>query len=237
MTTGIYVLYWAKQDLTYIGQSQNIELRFKEHIRKLKVSSHTNYKVQNTYNLYGHPELIVVESCSLEESNHREVYWTEEFDSLHGTNGLNIIEAGRVGHGCFSNSSKYSKLQILLAFRVLYSKSYENPEIVANRIGINKATFTGIKSGKNHLWLKDKYPNSYRKMCELNSTRRSECRVKRYQEILDIPILISPTNEEYPVINQNAFARLHNLDSRHVNHVLTGKRKSHKGWKLKKILS
>lgn len=55
MTIGIYALYWEEQDLVYVGQSQDIARRFTEHKRKLKNTSHTNYKVQAAYNLYGIP--------------------------------------------------------------------------------------------------------------------------------------------------------------------------------------
>ena len=37
--------------------------------------------------------------------------------------------------------------------------------------------------------------------------------------------------------NQNEFARQHGLDNSHINSCLNGKRKSHKGWRFKKILS
>jgi len=37
--------------------------------------------------------------------------------------------------------------------------------------------------------------------------------------------------------NQLEFARQHGLDDRHINHCLNGKRKFHKGWRFKRILS
>jgi len=37
--------------------------------------------------------------------------------------------------------------------------------------------------------------------------------------------------------NQNEFARQHGLDNSHINSCLNGKRKSHKGWRFKRITS
>lgn len=60
MTIGIYSLYWEEQDLIYIGQSQNIERRFTEHLYKLKNNTHTNYKVQKAYITYGLPSTNIL---------------------------------------------------------------------------------------------------------------------------------------------------------------------------------
>ena len=117
MTTGIYSLYWEKQDLVYIGLSQNIERRFKDHLNTLKNNKHTNYKVQNTFNNYGEPKLIIIEECIIEELNDKEIFWTKEFNSIN--NGLNIIEAGQAGFGTNSSNSKYSKEQIIEALDLL----------------------------------------------------------------------------------------------------------------------
>ena len=42
MTMGIYALYWQEQDLIYIGQSKEIERRFKDHLRELEACIHCN---------------------------------------------------------------------------------------------------------------------------------------------------------------------------------------------------
>lgn len=99
MAIGIYALYWEEQDLIYIGQSQNIERRFSEHIYKLTNTKHTNYKVQNAYNLYGLPVLNILEQCEISELNTLEISYTKEFNGLDKHRGLCLIEAGNVGWG------------------------------------------------------------------------------------------------------------------------------------------
>ena len=92
MTIGIYALYWEEPDLVYIGQSKDIEARFYEHERLLKVGKHPNYKVNRAYNNYGLPEFFIIEKCGLNELNNLEIKWMAECSSLE--NGLNITREG-----------------------------------------------------------------------------------------------------------------------------------------------
>jgi group I intron endonuclease len=47
------------------------------------------------------------------------------------------------------------------------------------------------------------------------------------------PLLLSPDGEEYNIVNMKEHCRIFSLDERHMQTVLTGKKLSHKGWKLK----
>ena len=53
MTCGIYKIYCKENNRTYIGSSNNIERRFKEHISNLKNNKHINNYLQNSWNKYG----------------------------------------------------------------------------------------------------------------------------------------------------------------------------------------
>lgn len=53
MTCGIYKIYCKINDRTYIGSSNNIERRFKEHVSNLRNNRHTNKYLQNSWNKYG----------------------------------------------------------------------------------------------------------------------------------------------------------------------------------------
>ena len=158
---GIYALWFEKSSMVYIGQSQNIESRYTEHLYKLKNNRHTNYRVKDEYVKYGAPELVILEKCSIGYLNDLEVIWTAEFNSIK--EGLNIIEAGEVGYGANSNSSKYSKIQLLRVFSLLYKTDLMQTEI-AKKTGVNRSSVSDIKNGNSHLWLKDVYPAKYIKM-------------------------------------------------------------------------
>jgi len=232
MTIGIYALYWENEDLVYIGQSQNILVRFKEHISKLGRHTHSNYKVQDTYNTFGKPSLVVLQICKVEELNYLEEFWTKEFDSLHGDCGLNIIEAGEVGYGVHSNSSKYSKMQILTCFKLLSSSRYIGHVEISNITKLPIHVVSGINSGKCHLWLKDKYPHKYGKLISSRSIKR--CTAQSRSKGKCLAILVSPTGEEFEVSNMTQFAIAHGLVRQQINNLVAGTRKQHKGWRLKR---
>ena len=46
---GIYMIKNLKNDNIYIGQSKNIEKRWKEHIKELNGNYHPNKKMQHKY--------------------------------------------------------------------------------------------------------------------------------------------------------------------------------------------
>jgi hypothetical protein len=236
MTIGIYALYWVKQDLVYIGQSKlDIKIRFRQHISLLTKNKHTNYKVQEAYNLYGKPEQILLEACNKEQCDDTEIFWTKEFNSLHGNKGLNIIEAGiPSGWGPTSNSAKYSKLQILKVFRLLYLNTFIPNKDIATIVGVHYQCVTGVLNSKIHCWLKDKYPNSYNKMKALQASKAKLSRYQTNQKVhLMNPVIILSDNIEYEVTNLSNFSREHNLDVSSLCKLLKGKLKTTKGWTLK----
>lgn len=51
---GIYKIVNNATGLCYVGQSQDVKKRIKEHFRLLRWNRHVNSKLQNAYNKYGH---------------------------------------------------------------------------------------------------------------------------------------------------------------------------------------
>ncbi len=227
---GIYLLHWQIQNLMYVGQSIDVLKRFKEHLRKLNSNTHTNYKVTKAFELYGEPILTLLQECSLDKLNELEIYWTKELNSLHGPNGLNIVEGGKAGYGAFANSSKYSKLQVLLAFRSLYTSNYVPRKQTAELLKVSTDLLNDIAKGVVHLWLKEKYPKSYVKMLELKQEKYLISRSQYHNNVRGI--LVSPDGIKFEITNGTSFAKEHGLIPCKVNLLLQGKSKSHKKWKL-----
>ena len=226
---GIYALWFEEPEMIYVGQSQDINRRFTEHLYKLRKDKHTNYKVQNCYLKYGEPELVILETCVIEVLNDLEIIWTTEFNSIK--KGLNIIEAGEVGYGVNSNASKYSKLQILLTFRSLYLTKLTNKEIALN-LGVKPNLVSDIKNKKSHLWLKVIYPNLYNKVLNRTSDYETTLGGKETK-------FISPKGLIFIVSNITKFVRENypkELGSLNFGlaKVRSGNRKQFKGWKLYK---
>ena len=55
---GIYSIKNVKNNKVYIGSSNNIEKRIKDHFRNLKNNRHSNQYLQNAYNKYGNESFI-----------------------------------------------------------------------------------------------------------------------------------------------------------------------------------
>lgn len=228
--SGIYALWWEEQDLVYIGQSSSINRRYTEHLYKMKCGKHTNYKIQELYNVTkAIPELVVLELCTIDRLNDLEVTWTNEFNSL--STGLNIVEPGVVGQGIYANNSKYSLIQILKVFSLLYRSSHSY-EYIARTTKVHIHLVYDIRSMRSHTWLQDKYPIEYANML-LN-------RDKKYSDSRGYPDLISPNGEVYkdikslsdiytndPILSLNINAARNGFYK-----LRKGLKPSYKGWRL-----
>ena len=227
--SGIYALWYEEQDLIYIGQSIDIPRRYKEHIGSLAKGMHSNYKVQDAFNNYGSPELVVLEQTT-GDLNSLEVQWTSEFNSLQS---LNIVEAGSVGHGTNSNHSIYTKIQILRAFRLLYSTSMKYSDI-SKITGVKLSTLKAIVAKNKHNWLLDKYPHLFSKIRGKRDDNRGLDYSCRSGTLL---VFVSPEGREYNVYNVGQFAKQYNLHQPTLMYLVKGARKHHKGWKFLKAVA
>ncbi len=91
---GIYKITSLINDKFYIGSSNNISKRRKEHFSDLRGNKHNNTHLQNIYNKYGEENLIVevIELCSELDQFEREQYF---IDSLNPSiNICKIVEKG-----------------------------------------------------------------------------------------------------------------------------------------------
>lgn len=237
MTCGIYALYWEEQDLIYIGLSQNIEDRFKEHIRDMVRGNHSNYLIQGTYFSYGKPSLTqILEECIISELNSAEVYWTKAFSALKSKVGLCLIEPGNNVYGTNSRNSKYTRRQILKVFSLLYKSTIAHKD-VAKRAKVPKNLVDDIACRSSHLWLRESYPDKYRTLLENKDTRYT----LRNTYKKSYPCIVSPEGTEFNIQNLGEFCREHDdfnsnplkVSKAGISRVLNKTRKSYLGWKLK----
>lgn len=229
MTIGIYLLSFNGTDKVYIGQSINIEKRYKEHLWALP-AGRENAKITKAYSLYGNPTLAILEECTQEYLSVLETQYIHEFDSYH--NGFNSSkEAIPVSRGekhfnsIYTNEKVYSVLQYLIRTPILTARE------IAEELNVTKALVQSISSLVSHCWLKDSYPEDYSK---LETMYHQKTRVSTSHSLKNknnkYPLLKSPTGELFIIDNAAEFSRQHNLNSSHIISVLCGRRKSHKGW-------
>lgn len=227
MKIGIYALRFNNTDKVYIGQSTNIAKRFNEHLRELSAGTHKQ-KLQNAYDEYGAPTLdILIEVDNVAELDTLEAEAIEIFNSVD--NGFNTLHKPGAPNVVGYNSvlAKYSKEEYIEACRLLASTDMLVKDI-ADALDMSEPVVYGIASCKSHTWLATEVPEWYTVVIEKSRTGRY---LKRKKD--DIQTLLAPDGNTYIVNGTYAdFAREHNIDRNGISRVLSGTRKSYKGWKL-----
>lgn len=94
--TGIYIIKNTINSKIYIGQSINLNSRISNHKYCLRKNIHRNNYLQNEYNKYKEKifEFKILEYCSIDKLDEREVFWIKYFDSLNRQNGYNLESGG-----------------------------------------------------------------------------------------------------------------------------------------------
>ena len=109
-------------------------------------------------------------------------------------------------------------------FRLAYSK--DSLYKIAEELNISYHIVADISAGRNK-FLINKYPKEYHIILLKGNRKAGKSNGAEY------PIILCPEGEEYQVTNTTEFARQYGLQQGNLHKVLTGERKSHKGWKLK----
>lgn len=224
---GIYKLVFNGTDMVYIGQSTRVEIRYMEHLNKLKLGVHSD-KLQKAYINFGQPSLHILEECSESELNILEKSYIDKFDSFY--NGFNSTKDPGSPNisGVNSVHSKCSKETYIAIFKdLIYTKLYIKD--IAKKFNTTEDIVQKISLGQTHNWLKDEFPEEYSKLIEIRKNRQ-----KRYT---GVAILKSPEGELFELdCSIREFARRHELRTpSQLSNLVHGKRKSYLKWTLHEI--
>ncbi len=109
--SGIYTITNMINNKKYVGQSDNLERRFRHHKNELRGNRHHNQHMQRAWNKYGEENFSfdVVEKCFLDELDVREVYWISKLDSLK--TGYNQNEGGGSNRGWIPSEETRQKMR------------------------------------------------------------------------------------------------------------------------------
>lgn len=93
---GVYVIRNIKNGKVYVGQTNDLKLRKRNHFSDLKANIHHNKHLQNAWNKYGEEnfEFEVLEECPLEKLNEVEIYWIKFYESYNRRFGYNFELGG-----------------------------------------------------------------------------------------------------------------------------------------------
>jgi hypothetical protein len=230
MACGIYALIFNGTSMVYIGQSRNTGHRLNMHMSLMRRGIHAK-KLQYAYNLYGEPQLEILEECNETELDILETKFIEEFDSVD--RGFNTCRVPGKGSGLYGEdvyTSKFSNEQIEAAFHLLvYAQELSSTEI-SNLTGVSKYTVDSLSSVPRD-WLVKKYPEEYYILNSRVLDRFGKGKTLKEKGIV-YPNIVSPSGSVYVVENTSKFAKEHKLNNGHLVQVLRGREKQHKGWKL-----
>lgn len=228
MPIGIYALIFKNTDKVYIGRSLDIDARYDNHISSLRrgVSSK---KLQDGYDKYGTPELVILSICKENELNRKERELIAEFDSLH--NGFNSSpggEAGNIAPGEQNGRALGANTQYIEALRLLVETSMSTEQI-ANVTNLTISSVSNLCNGENHVWLKTVQPELYEKLV-LSRLQNRNVKIAAAKRVYNT--IFSPEGVLYDLANKSIkeFATENNLTVSKLSEVLNGRSKQHKGW-------
>lgn len=94
--TGIYCIENISSQKKYIGLSNNIEKRWKTHIRELNNNNHVNAHLQAAWNAYGADDFTfqTIELCDKSMLKEREQYYIKMYNSNDERYGYNLTSGG-----------------------------------------------------------------------------------------------------------------------------------------------
>ena len=155
---GIYKFTNKLTGESYIGQSTNIRKRYINHRCTYKVDKATGMAKENTYfhhmlDYYGFDnfDFEVIEECSKDELNDKEMYYISKFNTLY-PNGYNRTNGG--------NDVVYQKINDKM-LKDIYA-DLENNELTQNQIaekyGLHFTTISQINLGYSRIDKNRKYP-------------------------------------------------------------------------------
>lgn len=194
---GIYKITNKINNKIYIGQSKNIEQRWKEHIRhsKDKYSRHKPY-IHSAINKYGKDnfKFDVIEECKFEELDEKERYYIKLYNSNKRGIGYNITPGGDAKYnivlkGVDNPVSVFSKDEIYFIREMYANKNISKMEaykIFCDKIKeVNINTFTCVWRGDGYTDIHyDVYTEENKKLNRMLSYTRKD--ITKHSRVVDL---------------------------------------------------
>lgn len=146
MSCGIYKIENLINHKTYIGQSRNIENRWRDH----KKDPNYQYPLYRAFKKYGLEKFSfeILEECSIEELDEREFYYIQSYNSLV-PNGYNLKLIG------WQPSISWDKAEKLISEIKENKKSMVQ---LSKEYNLSQQTLSAINNGRSWIFAKEDYP-------------------------------------------------------------------------------
>ncbi len=157
MTTGIYKIQNKENNKIYVGQSINIEKRWKRHINSsFKEKEDGETELHRSIKKYSIENFLweILEECKVEELDEKEKFWIKELNSITPY-GYNYTYGGQ-GEG----NGSFIKLNDEVLNQIIYElqNTEQTGKQLAIKFGVSHQMIYNIKNGVS--WKKDnlEYP-------------------------------------------------------------------------------
>ena len=109
--SGIYSIINTENGKRYVGQTYDVDYRWKRHRFDLSHNYHSNNHLQSAWNKYGSDvfEYSVLEMCEIDNLDERELWWISHYDCLKS--GYNQASGGIGCRGYKHTDEEISKMR------------------------------------------------------------------------------------------------------------------------------
>lgn len=229
---GIYCILNKNNNRKYFGSSINIYGRISRHKCDLKKNRHSNNYLQNDWNKCKKENFSfeIIELCTKEKRYEIEQKYLDlNFDNQQQCYNINP-EADSCNGRKFTNKQLLKHQSCFEHRKKKFTVLSPNGEIITF-IGIRK--FCKEQNIKFTTFLNMLHGNviSTGEGWRLPCNKNKQATKSKYQKY-DIK-LVSPTGEVYNnIFNLEQFCKEHDLQSSCIRHLIAGKHKTHKNWKI-----
>lgn len=169
--TGIYIIRNTVNGKVYVGQSVDIYHRWSEHRRLLNEGKHVNRHLQSAVNKYGLGAFVfnIIEECSVDFLDEREVFWIERLNSFR--QGYNLTSGGEGNRDWKPNRDDFRHLfrrVVCLNTRQEYECLNDaEKETGISAVSISKCCrgimhYAGVVDGERYVWM---FSEDYTSQC------------------------------------------------------------------------
>lgn len=147
--SGVYCIENIVTNKKYIGQSIDIDTRWKKHKYELNRDNHKNKYLQSAWNKYGESnfKFYILELCNEKELDEKEIYWIEYYNAVDREFGYNLKTGG--SGGCkFTDEVREHLSQV---HKEIYKDPEEREKLSKNGLKVwSNEEYRKSRSGENH---------------------------------------------------------------------------------------
>lgn len=223
--SGVYCIENINTNKKYIGQSIDVNERWRKHVSELNNNSHHNDYLQKAWNKYGEDSFIfyVLEYCDIEYLDEKEIYYIEIYNTINRDYGYNLKSGGQFTNiytdelkQKISKSVKesYNNSKLREARKLSALNQWADPDIKAKISGENNGMY-----GKHHT------QETVKKLSEIGKRPKVSKNIR--------PVMCVELNKEFK--NASVAGKELNISSSNILNTCYGKRQTCGGYHWKFI--